>query len=74
MSTHRERYQKPSWVHPIPDSHKLSDADITAFVECLKPSVFLAMYSKIGSLEAASALKHMAHVRPELVLPQLLEK
>ncbi|XP_071784078.1 proteasome activator complex subunit 4-like [Asterias amurensis] len=70
----RERFKKPSWKHPIPDSHKLSEDDITSFVECLKAAVFLSMYSKMGSMDAAIALQQMAQVRPELVLPQLLEK
>ncbi len=70
----RERYKKPTWKHSIPDSHKLSEGDITSFVECLKPAVFLSMYSKMGSMDAAIALQQMAQVRPELVLPQLLEK
>uniref|UniRef100_A0A2K5QC34 Proteasome activator complex subunit 4 n=1 Tax=Cebus imitator TaxID=2715852 RepID=A0A2K5QC34_CEBIM len=28
---HRERYKKPSWLTPVPDSHKLTDQDVTDF-------------------------------------------
>ncbi|XP_077865747.1 proteasome activator complex subunit 4-like [Saccoglossus kowalevskii] len=71
---HRERYKKPSWIHTIPDSHKLSDKAITTFVNSIIPAVFPAIFSKIGHMEAATALQHIALLRPELVIPPLLEK
>ncbi|KAJ8044540.1 Proteasome activator complex subunit 4 [Holothuria leucospilota] len=71
---HRERYSKPYWYQTIPESAKLTDKDITAFVKSIKPVVFLAIYSKIGSIDAAVAMKNLALLRPELVLPSLLDK
>ncbi|CDQ89077.1 unnamed protein product, partial [Oncorhynchus mykiss] len=71
---HRERYRKPTWLTPIPDSHKLTEADITAFVESMMQPVLLAMFSKTGSLDAAQALQNLALMRPELVIPPVLEK
>ncbi|KAJ8248283.1 hypothetical protein GJAV_G00240340 [Gymnothorax javanicus] len=71
---HRERYRKPSWFTPVPDSHKLTEQDITDFVESLKQPVLLAMFSKTGSLDAAQALQNLALMRPELVVPSVLEK
>ncbi|OXB54978.1 hypothetical protein ASZ78_003090 [Callipepla squamata] len=71
---HRERYKKPTWLTPVPDSHKLTDQDITDFVECIIQPVLLAMFSKTGSLEAAQALQNLALMRPELVIPPVLEK
>ncbi|XP_069787517.1 proteasome activator complex subunit 4-like isoform X1 [Narcine bancroftii] len=71
---HRERYKKESWLNTIPDTHKLSDQDITDFVESIKQPVVLAMFSKTGSLEAAQALQNLALMRPELVIPPVLEK
>ncbi|XP_039595074.1 proteasome activator complex subunit 4A isoform X2 [Polypterus senegalus] len=71
---HRERFKKPSWLTPVPDSHKLTEQDITDFVECMKQPVLLAMFSKTGSLEAAHALQNLALMRPELVIPPVLEK
>eukprot|EP00057_Strongylocentrotus_purpuratus_P019391 XP_011673865.1 PREDICTED: proteasome activator complex subunit 4 isoform X2 [Strongylocentrotus purpuratus] len=71
---HRERYKKPSWQHQIPDDYKLKEDDITAFVESIKAPVFLAMYSKMGHRDAASTLHNLALLRPELVIPTLLEK
>uniref|UniRef100_A0A8C7K2D1 Proteasome activator subunit 4 n=1 Tax=Oncorhynchus kisutch TaxID=8019 RepID=A0A8C7K2D1_ONCKI len=71
---HRERYRKPTWLTPVPDSHKLTEADITAFVESMMQPVLLAMFSKTGSLDAAQALQNLALMRPELVIPPVLEK
>ncbi|MGH0134628.1 UNVERIFIED_CONTAM: hypothetical protein FKN15_023543 [Acipenser sinensis] len=71
---HRERYKKQTWLTPVPDSHKLTDQDITDFVESMKQPVLLAMFSKTGSLDAAQALQNLALMRPELVIPPLLEK
>ncbi|XP_068089225.1 proteasome activator complex subunit 4 isoform X1 [Hyperolius riggenbachi] len=71
---HRERYKKPSWLTPVPDSHKLSDQDVTDFVQSIIQPVLLAMFSKTGSLEAAQALQNLALMRPELVIPPVLER
>lgn len=71
---HRERYRNPSWLPPVPESHWLSEQDITEFVSCMKQPVLLAMFSKTGSLEAAQALQNLALLRPELVIPPLLDK
>uniref|UniRef100_A0A8C3SWB5 Proteasome activator subunit 4 n=1 Tax=Chelydra serpentina TaxID=8475 RepID=A0A8C3SWB5_CHESE len=71
---HRERYKKKTWLTPVPDSHKLTDQDVTDFVECIIQPVLLAMFSKTGSLEAAQALQNLALMRPELVIPPVLEK
>ncbi|KAL4612987.1 proteasome activator complex subunit 4B-like [Arapaima gigas] len=71
---HRERYKRPSWLTSVPDSHKLTDQDITDFVECMKQPVLLAMFSKTGSLNAAQALQNLALMRPEMVIPPVLEK
>ncbi|KAL2305655.1 LOW QUALITY PROTEIN: hypothetical protein Nmel_003540 [Mimus melanotis] len=71
---HRERYKKVTWLTPVPESHKLTDQDVTDFVQCIIQPVLLAMFSKTGSLEAAQALQNLALMRPELVIPPVLEK
>lgn len=71
---HRERFKKPSWLTPVPESHKLTDEDVTDFVQCIIQPVLLAMFSKTGSLEAAQALQNLALMRPELVIPPVLER
>ena len=69
-----ERYKKKSWHMHVPDEYKLSDDDVTAFVESIKTCTFLSMFSKMGHMDAAAALQNLALVRPELIIPQLLEK
>uniref|UniRef100_A0AAR2INB5 Proteasome activator Blm10 mid region domain-containing protein n=1 Tax=Pygocentrus nattereri TaxID=42514 RepID=A0AAR2INB5_PYGNA len=71
---HRERYRKPTWLAPVPESHRLTEQDITDFVSSMKQSVLLAMFSKTGSLDAAQALQNLALLQPELVIPPVLEK
>uniref|UniRef100_A0A8C5MEZ8 Proteasome activator subunit 4 n=1 Tax=Leptobrachium leishanense TaxID=445787 RepID=A0A8C5MEZ8_9ANUR len=71
---HRERYKKPSWLTPVPESHRLSDQDVTNFVESVIQPVLLAMFSKTGSGDAAQALQNLALMRPELVIPPVLER
>lgn len=71
---HRERYQKPRWWKPVPDSHKLTETDITLFVESMKNVVFTSMFSKYGSADASVAFKHLSTMRPEMMVPPLLEK
>ncbi|XP_030627610.1 proteasome activator complex subunit 4A [Chanos chanos] len=71
---HRERYRKPTWLAPVPESHRLTEQDIADFVESMKQPVLLAMFSKTGSLDAAQALQNLALLRPDLVIPPVLEK
>ncbi|KAL4238306.1 Proteasome activator complex subunit 4 [Mactra antiquata] len=70
----KERYKKPTWMKPIPDSHKLTDEEITRFVQSMKSTVFTCMFSKYGSQDSAVALRHLSTLRPELIVPPLLEK
>lgn len=53
---------------------KLKDTDIDAFVQCLLPLLKMAMFSKIGSADAASTYHNLALIRPEMVLPDLLDR
>uniref|UniRef100_A0A671QPG7 Proteasome activator complex subunit 4A n=1 Tax=Sinocyclocheilus anshuiensis TaxID=1608454 RepID=A0A671QPG7_9TELE len=71
---HRERYRMPTWLTPVPESHLLSEQDITDFVESMKQPILLVMFSKTGSLDAAQALQNLALLRPDLVIPPVLEK
>lgn len=71
---HRERYKKFKWERPVPSEYHISDATVTRFVKALTPVVNLAMFSKYGSQDASVALQHLSTVRPEIVVPPLLEK
>lgn len=71
---YRERYKKPTWETPIPSKFQLSDDRILKFVECLKPVVLLSMFNKMGSFEAATCLQQLAQLKPDAVLPTLLDR
>ncbi|XP_013086715.2 proteasome activator complex subunit 4-like [Biomphalaria glabrata] len=70
----RERYKDMKWLTPVPEAYKLTEAQVTGFVESLKSAVFVAMFSKFGSHDASMALRSLATLRPEIVIPPLLEK
>jgi len=70
----RERYKKPKWGYEPPKEHTLSDTDITEFIQILKPIVLHAMWSKNGFVEAGMALQSLATLRPEIVLPPVVER
>ena len=70
----RERYKKPSWGFVPAKEHCISDKDITDFVETVKPAAFHSMWSKFGFLDAGFTLQNLAVLRPELVLPTLVER
>lgn len=69
-----EKYKKHPWKRQIPDDYKLREADITEFVEVFKPVAFQAMYSRIGTNDISRVFKGLADLRPELVLPGILDR
>ena len=71
---HREKYKKPRWGFVPAKENMLSDADITEFVTSLKPIVFHAMWSRWGFLDAGASLSDLATLRPEVILPTLVER
>lgn len=70
----RERYSKPFWGAPIPQGTRLTEEDIDAFVKCVLPSVRMAVFSRIGIFEVALTMRNLSVLRPELVIPDLLER
>ena len=70
----RERYKVKKWEAEIPETHLISDADIEEFVEILKPATLLTLYSKLGAIPASKVLQHLAYLRADLVMPNLLDK
>lgn len=71
---HKERYKKLTWETPVPESHKLTEDDITRFVECMKPVVMTAMFTRLDSSDVSQAMQHLATLRPALIIPPLIEK
>uniref|UniRef100_A0A8C5BUL5 Uncharacterized protein n=1 Tax=Gadus morhua TaxID=8049 RepID=A0A8C5BUL5_GADMO len=66
---HRERHAPPSWIPPVPEPQRLSDAHLLEFSTSLSGAALLAMFSKTGSMEAAFALQHLALLSPQLTIP-----
>ncbi|CAL8307041.1 unnamed protein product [Boreogadus saida] len=71
---HRERHAPPSWIPPVPEPQRLSDAHLLEFSTSLGGAALLAMFSKTGSMDAAFALQHLALLSPQLTIPPVLEK
>lgn len=71
---HMERYKKLTWETPVPSSHRLSEEDITNFVESIKPVAMQAMFSKMGLAEVTQAFQHLATLRPAIIIPQIVER
>ncbi|XP_055545788.1 proteasome activator complex subunit 4A-like isoform X2 [Wyeomyia smithii] len=69
-----ERYRKHPYRRPIPESHKLTEDCITAFVECLKPVAFQAMYSRMNPQDVGKIFQHLADLRPELIIPTIIDR
>ncbi|KAK0140557.1 Proteasome activator complex subunit 4B [Merluccius polli] len=71
---HRERHAPSSWITPVPDQQRLTDADLLDFSHSLSGAALLAMFSKTGSMDASYALQNLALLCPQLTIPPVLEK
>ena len=70
----RERRIRPFW-HFIPaESHRLTEDDITDFVNCLKEYVLISIFNKNYDEEAAEACQYLSILRPEIIVPTIIEK
>lgn len=69
-----ERYKNHPWKRPIPEEHRLTEDCITKFVECLKPVVLQMMYSRSNSNDISRVFKLLADLRPELIIPSVIER
>lgn len=58
------------------DDHRLDIKLCERFVRAMKPVVFLAQFSKSQNMvtSAAWAMRHLAYICPELILPPLIER
>lgn len=69
-----ERYKIHPWRRQVPDEYKLRDEDVTEFVKVFQPVAFQAMYSRLSFIDVGKMLKGLADLRPELILPGILER
>lgn len=71
---YRERYKNNIWSRRISESHKLTDEITTKLVDSLMPVVLTSMFSQAGISSAALAFRDLSVLRPERVIPPLLER
>lgn len=71
---HWERYQNDSWENNVPEHYRLTDEDIDRFVNILKPCIEPAVFSRLGSQDVSLALSYLASLRPNLIIPGILDK
>lgn len=71
---HKEKYAKPTWETRIPEEYKLTDNDVDAFVKSMLPVTMAAMFNKLSVTDASYALQYLATMRPNLVIPYVLDR
>lgn len=69
----RERKADPIWHFNPPQSYRLTDQDTTDFVNCLKDYAFISVFNKAHLSEAAKACQNLSQLRPEIIVPPLVE-
>ncbi|XP_015120172.1 proteasome activator complex subunit 4 [Diachasma alloeum] len=69
-----ERYPRVSWETPIPESHKLTDADVDAFVTSMVPVAMTAMFGQSSINATSTVFRQLATIRPNLVIPHVIER
>lgn len=71
---YRERHKNNIWSRRIPESHRLTEDQISKFVSALMPVVLTSMFNPQGISSAALAFRDLSVLRPEMVVPPLLER
>ena len=70
----REHKAQLVWLFAPPESYRLTEQDITDFVNCIKEYVFISIFNKTYTQEAAEACQYLSILRPELIVPAIVEK
>ncbi|CAF1049647.1 unnamed protein product [Rotaria sordida] len=71
---HLESKADRLWQFNPPPSYRLTEQDITDFVNCVKECVFISIFNKTNLKDAAKAFRNLAMLRPELVVPPIVEQ
>jgi len=70
----RERKAHPVWFFTPQKSYRLTEQDITDFVHCIKEYAIISIFNKNHADEAAKACQYLSILRPELIVPLIIEK
>jgi proteasome activator subunit 4 len=62
------------WFFAPLESYRLTEQDITDFVNCVKEYAFMSIFNKNYGEEAAEACQYLSILRPELIVPKIVEK
>lgn len=68
-----ERSAHRVWYFNPPETHRLTDQDVIDFVNCVKDCAFISIFNKNYLDIAAEACHYLAQLRPELIVPPLVE-
>lgn len=71
---YRERFKEPYWNMKTPENKKLKDEDVNRFVVSVQSISMLAMFSPTMFIDFTKVFRELATLRPDLVVPPLLEK
>ncbi|CAF1939925.1 unnamed protein product [Rotaria magnacalcarata] len=71
---HLESKTDRIWQFKPLQSYRLTEQDITDFVNCVKEHVFISIFNKTHQEDAAKAFRNLAMLRPELVVPTIVEQ
>ena len=69
----REHKSHPVWFFTPLRSHRLTEDDITDFVNCLKEYVFMSIFNKDYMEAAVEACHYLSILRPESIVPPIVE-
>ena len=66
----------PPGAPQAPSAHRLLPADVAEFAKIMLPLALQGLYSKSGTatMQASTALRHLAFLAPEIVLPPVLDR
>jgi proteasome activator subunit 4 len=70
---YRERKSNCVWHFNPPESYRITESDITDFVNCVQECAFISVFNKAHFEEAAKACQCLSQLRPELIVPPLVE-
>ncbi|CAF1351670.1 unnamed protein product, partial [Rotaria sordida] len=69
-----ERKIRPHWTFVPHESHRLTEQDITDFVNCIKDYAFMSIFNEDYIEDAAKACQYLSILRPELIVPPIMKK
>ncbi|CAF1238427.1 unnamed protein product [Rotaria sordida] len=71
---HLERKTCPVWFFEVHESYRLTEQDITDFVDCIKEYAFISIFNKDYTKEAAETCQYLAMLRPESIVSPIVDK